>query len=503
MHGSHWYLAFVARQTPRLKGAEQEQAVIALEEERENIRAAWYWAAQNRAIGPMQQAVEALGIFYHRPGQWAEGEALKGAAIHALRDSVSTDARLLLAWLLTWQGIHLRQGQKGGLSEERMTQALELTTHPSLAGVDVRTVHALLALHSRGVEAEYGRPGAIVGSLERAVELFEEVDDRWWLVRAQIELGNLEFWAGNTHQAKQRITDSRHIAQQIGDPIGLAHALNLSSLMAELTGDFSAAQMFIEERGTLHIEQPLRFTVWDRTPWVAISQGRFQEALDGLTASLHDEQTLGVGPEHTQIGVNGLARAQLHLGNFQPAHLLATSAADLWMQVYGEENLFILRTVGKALLGEGQPSDAQQLLSRLRSAHQKHGDDDLFSLGGAFIEEAYPFLLLGNRVQARHCLMEGIRIADQTGAYRFTIQALPAAALLLAMDERLEEAAYIHGLIQRYPYLTNSRWYATVALDRLTKILAPLPPEVRAAAEERRLGQRLPEITEELLALLQ
>ena len=193
------------------------------------------------------------------------------------------------------------------------------------------------------------------------------MSDPWWLGRAQLELGNLEFWSGNTRQAKTSVTASRQNAEQIGDPIGLAHALNVSSLMAEMTGDFSAAQRFIEERRALHIEQPLRFTVWDRTPWVAISQGRFQEALAGLTAALLDEQNLGVGPEHTQIGVNGLARTHIHLGNFQQAHRLATSAAALWTEVYGEENLFILRTVGRALLGEGHQSDAQQLLSRLRT----------------------------------------------------------------------------------------------------------------------------------------
>ena len=499
---SQWYLAFVARQTPRLKGAEQEQAVIGLEEERENVRAAWHWAAQNREIGLLQQAVEALGIFYNRPGQWAEGEALTDAAIRALSDSASAEASLLLVWLLTWQGIHLQQGQKGELAQARMTQALELTAHPALAGIDVRSVQALLSLFSNGVEAEYRRPGAFARSLRRAVELFEEVNDRWWLVRAQLELGNLEFWSGNTRQAKQRISASRQIAQQIDDHIGLAHALNVSSLMAECTGDFSAAQRFIEERRTLRIEQPLRFTIWDRTPWVAISQGQFQEALDGLTASLLDEQRLGVGPEHTQIGINGLARAHVHLGNFQQAYRLATSAADLWTQAYGEENLFILRTVGRALLGEGKHTEAQQLLSRLRAEHQKKGDDDLFSLGGAFIEEIYPFLLLGDLAQARHCLMEGMRVTSQTGAYRFTVQALPAAALLLALNERLEEAAYIHGLIQRYPYLTNSRFYAKIALDRLAELLASLPPDMRAAAEERGRARELPEMTAELLELL-
>ena len=74
--------------------------------------------------------------------------------------------------------------------------------------------------------------------------------------------------------------------------------------------------------------------------------------------------------------------------------------------------------------------------------------------------------------------------------------------MLLAAQERLAEAATIHGLIQRYPYLTNSRWYATVALDRLTELLAPLPPDVMTAAEERGRALGLPAMTAELLALL-
>lgn len=499
---SQWYLAFVARQRTRLKGAEQEQSVIVLEQERENIRAAWHWAVQNRAISLLQQAVEALNIFYHRPGEWAEGEALTSAAIDALSNSADAETTLLLVWLLAWQGIHLKQGQKGEMAQARMTQALELTAHPTLAGVDVRAVQALLALYSRGAEAEYGRPGAVARSLKRAVELFEEVGDLWWLLRAQLDLGYLEFFGGNTQQAIKRVIAGRHSARQIGDHIGLAQALNELSLMAEYTGDFSAAQAFVEERHTLRIEQSLRFTVWDRTPWVAISLGRFQEALDGLTASLLDEQRLGVGPEHTQIGINGLARAHVHLGNFQQARQLATSAADLWTQAYGEENPFILQTVGRALLGEGKHTESQQLLSRLRAEYQKNGEDALFSLGGAFVEEAYSFLLLGALAQARHCLIEGMGVTSRMGAYRFTIQGLPATAILLALDERLEAAAFVNGAIRRYPYLTNSRWYAAVALDRLAELLASLPADVRAAAEERGRALELPELTDELLAIL-
>lgn len=500
---SRWFLEAVARQESRLKGSEQEEAIEWMERERENVRAAWHWAAQNGETEPMQQAVEALGIFHNRPGHWEEGEALMARAATALGESAHPQPKLLRAWLLAWRGVFLHRIGPAALAQESMAQALALWEDPALAGTDIRPLRAFVYLHRNGDLMVNRRRDLMGVDLQRAVELFEEIGDLWWLVRAQLALGYLEFFNGQVRQAEQRYTTGRRIAQQMGDHEGLAQALDLLSFVAEHTGRFSEAESLVRQIDALKFKQPSNFlTFGQRVVWVSISLGRFADALDAATKLISQAQSMGIGPEHLQFNLNSLARAHIHLGHFEKANVLAASAAQLWANVHGREHPFMRRTLGMAMLGNGEHKDAQQVLSQVRAEQQQMGNDNFFALSGAFVDEAYPFLVLGDQIEARHCLTTGLRLAQDLGLYRFTVQALPAAGVLLAAQERLAEAAYVHGLIQRYPYLTNSRWYATVALDRLAELLAPLPPDVRAAAEERGRGLELPEMTAELLALL-
>ena len=256
----------------------------------------------------------------------------------------------------------------------------------------------------------------------------------------------------------------------------------------------------VRERSMPECAHPLHFSDFKyRMVSTAIGLGQFERELTLVTERLGYARSLGVGRNHLQFAFNSMGRVHLHLGHFQEAYALASSAAQEWANFHGWPHPYFRRTMGMALLAEGEVQEARKILSDVRADHQRVGADNLFR-SGAWVDETYPYLAHGDLAQARQCLVEGLRIVSQTGAYRFTVQALPAAALLLAWEERLEVAGCLTGSIQRYPYLTNSRWYATVALDRLAELLAPLPADVRAAAEARGRGMELPELTDELLA---
>ena len=498
---SRYYLGFVAQQTARLKGGQQEAAVESLAAEHENVRAAWGWAAQKGAVDLLAAALEGLGIALNRPGQWQEGAALMDRAIAALPEPDTAEALLLRAGLLVWHAIFLTEAMQLEPAEARFDEATALLDEPALTGAETRPLRGLIALHRAGPAELYRRPEQVIVARQRAADLFEEVGDVWWWVRAQIAVGSLENGIELAPQVEKRFRSLRRIAQASNDFIGLATALNHLSLLLEYAGRFAEAEAMVEEWRQLPIRRPHHFSLWDRSAWVAFCVGRFQDALDGLLDPFPEEPHLGLTPERNQMGYNGVARAYNHLGDFQRAYEMASYAQALWVKVYGEENLYFLRTVGMALLGLGKPKEAEDILSRRRREEEAESESTS-PLAGDFVDEAYPFLVQGEMAATRLCLVQGLEITRQTETYRFAVQALPAAALLLAMEGRLEEAAFVHGAIRRYAYLTNSRWYAAVALDRLAETLAPLPADARAAAEGRGRGMELPELTDEVLALL-
>ncbi len=499
---SRYFLRFVVEQKARLKGGQQEAAVESLAGEHENVRAAWGWAAQTGEIELLSGALEGLGIALNRPGQWEEGAALMARALDALPAPSTTETRLLRAGLLVWHAIFLSETMQLEPSQVRFDQATALLDDPILAAAEKRPLLGLIALYSSGPAILYRRPEQVIADRQRAARFFEELGDMWWLVRAQTAVGGLEYSMDLYSQAEERYSSLRQIAQQTGDVIALSEILNHLSLLLEYAGRFSEAEAAVEEWRRLPIRRPHRFSHWDRTAWVAFCAGRFQDALDGLLDPFPGELNSVLPPERNQMGINGLARAHNHLGNFEQAYELASYAQELWVKVYGEENLYFLRTVGMALLGQGKAKEAEAILTRRRRQEQAESDGT-FSLAGLFADEAYPFLAQGDVAATRRCLRQGLENAQRLGSFRFAVQALPAAALLLAGQKRLEEAAFVYGLIQRYPYLTNSRWYATVALDRLAELLAPLPSDVRAGAEKQGASLDLPKMTEWLLAKLE
>ena len=68
---------------------------------------------------------------------------------------------------------------------------------------------------------------------------------------------------------------------------------------------------------------------------------------------------------------------------------------------------------------------------------------------------------------------------------------LPAAALLWAGRDDARQAVALYALASRYPFVSKSRWFEDVAGREISDTAATLPPDARAAVEERGGAQDL------------
>ena len=278
--------------------------------------------------------------------------------------------------------------------------------------------------------------------------------------------------------------------------------MHLMSFIAEHMGHTEKGEEFAREARANNRDPSRRVSVGQRLAFALLATGKFEESAMISLGEMAWVKDVGIHPKHIAFLNNNLARAYIHLGKFDEGRRLAEETVGIWKESHGFEQPFLLRTVARAVLAQGEPKEARRLIQQTVESQQQMGNENLFALSGAYIDAAYPALALGNLDEARQMLVQGLTYTHQSGAFDFSCKGFPAAALLLATQNRLEEAAFLNGAIQRYPHLTGSCWYATVALDRLTELLAPLPTDVRAAAEERGRVVELPEMTTELLAIL-
>ena len=102
--------------------------------------------------------------------------------------------------------------------------------------------------------------------------------------------------------------------------------------------------------------------------------------------------------------------------------------------------------------------------------------------------------------QAKEHIWDGLNIGMQINSAMVHLNTLGAAALYLAEKGDLERAVDIYALASRYPEIAKSQWQKDVVEGPLTKLVASLPPDVVAQAQQRGRERDLVETVQELLA---
>ncbi|MFZ1753424.1 MAG: BTAD domain-containing putative transcriptional regulator [Caldilineaceae bacterium] len=501
---SRWFLGFVAQREAAIKGRGQEIAFAEIEIELQNVQLAWRWAAENRDITAISSALECLGIFYNRTQYQREGPIPMGQAAEGIGTPQTGAERVLLLRIQGWQAIFLHYAGHTQASNALMEQCIAGLSHPDLAVLDTRGLVAFLHLH---------RGGQILGDLHRsrtaqeqaqAVALYRELGDAWWLRRALRALGNLEIFASNYRVARELLTEAQAIAERIDDRAGLVDVMDRLSHLAEISGELEEAERLVNQAIVLNQDElPFSLNLHIRLSFILHSGGRFQQAADSMEAVAQRYRQLnltrGTGYPYVQ---NGIARIQLHLGNYALACEIATTSLNDWTRVFGWEPPFFLRTLGRALLGLGQWEEGHQTLSRAYSGQVKVSDSAISATRTYLEDLLYAELKLGMGVERFPRLVESIGRVHAIGEDLLVVKSLPGVGLALAQRGDWAESAAVYHLSLRYPHIANSRWYAVVAMDPLEELLAHLPPDTRAAAKERGRALELPEMTAELLSLL-
>jgi tetratricopeptide (TPR) repeat protein len=264
-----WYLGLAERAASEMQGPRQGVWLDRLEDELDNLRAAFGWS-QNRqdAGGVLLRLATALRRFWFMRGRPAEGRkwledaldqdrgASPGVVIKAL-DGAAHFARQQRdyprALALAEQGLALAraQGDKEGTA---------------------------LSLDNLGlVAALQGDFHKAIDTCERSLTLWRELGDRWQISTMLRELGAWVSLQGDHGRAIAYHTESLELARQLGDKHRMAFALRGLGDVALLQGDVRRATTCFSEGLTLSRETGNRLMIrisLDGLAAAACAQGR-------------------------------------------------------------------------------------------------------------------------------------------------------------------------------------------------------------------------------------
>jgi predicted ATPase/DNA-binding SARP family transcriptional activator/tetratricopeptide (TPR) repeat protein len=357
-HYAHciYFSTYIQKHEAALYGTDPVPAEKALSLEIENIRSAWKYAVQTRAIPQIQIAARSLARFYDMRSWFSEGlEAFKGA-VSAINQVLSSNKKFLqvlgqVTAQLAWFEVQTGEYQKAIERLENLAPDLPLESYTERALLHNVLGSAIYELgeyekakthfdESLNLASKNGNLSAAafannyLGSIARnqgdfilaeslftqSLEQYQQIDDLLGTARVINNLGNIAGINGNYAQAETIFKESLAIRRKLDDKAGIAGCLHNLSIIAFFEEDYARTRELREE--CLIICQDIGFT-WGIASTlkhlgdVDKAQGDLSSARSHYTKSLAISQKSGdrrsVAFTHNSLGSLAILQEDLSL----------------------------------------------------------------------------------------------------------------------------------------------------------------------------------------------
>lgn len=457
-HGDY-FTEFLHQRSDHFKGPRQKETIEEIDEEIENVRAAWQWAIANRKMIEIGQSLEALFYFYDIHGWIQEGEEVFRTATIVLRAGSGRDnppnPDFALALAHHARFCH-RLGQYNE-AKEMLQESLASFQALNMPEEEANTLNSLGKIaHRKGEYIEARR------CCLESLAICHQINYQWGTVYALEILGSTAEMLGDYNEAKTRLQEGLQICQKLGDKRGIATFLNELALVDWRLGEDVEAEQLCQESLLIYQE------IGDRT---GIAMGL--KTLGNLAV---EAQNYDLARQYYENGLKicqeigyqwGIAVFYNNLGD------LAWSAGDYpTAKKLCEEGLVILRRIG----------------------HQWVIGGSLETLGN--VAEA-----MGQYTEAKIYFREALQLAMDIQAIPLALDVLIGMAKLMLREGKKQNVLEILAFVLNHPAIDQEGRRKAEKL--LTTIASELAAEIIANAQERGKEKEFRQVVCEILQVTQ
>jgi tetratricopeptide (TPR) repeat protein len=499
-HHSAYFMAFVADRRDAYRSPKAKRVFAGIEEDIENVEAAWRWAAEHGREDWLHEAVATLNWFYFSRSWFERGLELLNFAKERAREG-----GLLYGCLLTHIGAHLNHQGRFDESIPLLEQGLSVLERHDSKGD--------LAWHLRILGLAYGMSGTnrdeAAHAFRCALELHRELEDAEGVA---MMLNNLAYHAKDPKESIQMLEESIHLSRNHGAMFTLALTLDtLAELLCYRSGnDYDAAKKAMEECFLLFEETgELFYRLFSIGHYarILIASGGYQAAEARCQEMLALCETL-----EQRVAAQMRAEAHSVLGHLAYLRGNFEEARNLCRGSYLLDSSFSLgyiiarssETLVRVSLAQGHLDEAEGWLKeawkRLES-HPMRGDFKLSAAKLACLNLWGELAVFqGNEQEARKRFHEALTLAQEGGYLPSMLEALVGIAKLLDRRRKKEQAIDLLALAAVNPGSTQeTRDEARRVLGELEPALTP---EMMAAASERYREKDTQAVVEDMVVTL-
>ena len=239
-----YYLALAESGDKGLRGPDQTAWLARLDSEQDNMRAVFAWAEKNGEVDHGLRLAGALAWYWELRGYFSEAQERVSSMLAQPGAEKSTQGR---ARALNAAGrlAQLEIGVAEPLLRESLAIAREVGDKWGMVS----------ALHNLGNVATNGGDLASARRYhEESLAIAREMDHRWGIAWGLMGVGHVALSEHNYAAARSRFEESLAARKQIGDRWGIARSLNELGDVTYLQGDYATARARYEESLAIHSE---------------------------------------------------------------------------------------------------------------------------------------------------------------------------------------------------------------------------------------------------------
>lgn len=244
---AHYFLNLLIDEGQELRGAKQKRSMKRLSEVLDNIRLAWQWAHNNKALPLLEQASEALRFYFHQKGLIQEGLKLFGNAIEQFDSEDKAQAATLAVLKIKEAYFYISSGHydQAKLSVKQGMRLLDASKQSIIA---LSGLNALATILSH--QGDYEKAKEVLLRAYRFAKKHKQESTRMIGIILD-NLGNIEQEFGDVQKAQRYFQKSLELSRVTSNLSQIAYTLNNLASLALSRQEPAVALPFLEEGQSL------------------------------------------------------------------------------------------------------------------------------------------------------------------------------------------------------------------------------------------------------------
>ncbi|MFN8449381.1 MAG: hypothetical protein U0521_12560 [Anaerolineae bacterium] len=232
---ARYFADFMAERWTQLKGHQQKVALLEVENDIENVRAAWDYWTQLGSVGELRKFLHTFWVVYDIRGWYPAGIQLFERAVEVVRQVTTDEAQAVLGWLLAVQGVYYLSGgiyrsvggaQKGFILAQEGVQIVE-----HLHDYDEMMLVPLICLFLTA--SQVNDMNIAVSAAQDCLEIASQIGDEWAIAKAKQFLTIRSILESDYPTAERLSRDALSTFEKNGDKWSAsALSIEVMSLMA-------------------------------------------------------------------------------------------------------------------------------------------------------------------------------------------------------------------------------------------------------------------------------